>query len=211
MRSDNVFALIYSDYRRYCCTDGATGTRRLGILLLTQGLWASTVYRLSHATAKIEPAVIRRPLRVMFLFAEKAIEIITGIRLPGECEVGRGLYIGHFGPIILNGKAILGDNCNLSQGVTIGVAQRGAQAGVPRLGDRVFVGPNAVLFGNIEIGSDAAIGAGAVVTQSVGSGEVVAGNPAKHSSLSGSFELIQYDGMETDPKRLDALSKRPSR
>jgi serine O-acetyltransferase len=140
------------------------------------------------------------------------VEVFTGISLPAECEIGPGLYIGHFGPVILNADVRLGRNCNLSQGVTIGVGGRGARRGCPIIGDRVYVGANAVLIGRIEIGNDCAIGAGGVVTKSMPACAVVAGNPAGVVSRKGSFDFVQYDEMDSDSERLAAcaLSERLS-
>jgi serine O-acetyltransferase len=201
-----VWSLIRTDYRRH----RATGIRSLlGVVLLMQGFWASAVYRIAHRAAQVRQPVLRRGLRLFFLFIQKGCEIITGICLPDDCEVGAGLYIGHFGPIIVTTDAKIGDNCNLSQGVTIGRTQaRGGFAGYPVIGNRVYVGPNAVIVGDLTIGDDAAIGAGAVVTKSVPPRAVMAGNPARIVSYQGSFEFVVYDGMETAPERVAALAAR---
>lgn len=205
---NGIFQLIQSDYQRYYAT-GRGETHLLIIVLLTQGLWASTAYRVAHAIRLVRnKSIIYRLADIIFVFIQKWIEIITSIEFPADCEIGPGLYIGHFGHLIINGRAKLGSNCNLSQGVTIGVAQRGSRQGVPVIGNRVYIGPNAIVVGGIEIGHDVAIGAGAVVTQSVPPLAVVAGNPAKIISYQGSFEMVCYSGMETDLARLAALEKR---
>jgi serine acetyltransferase len=132
---------------------------------------------------------------IIFVFIQKWIEIITSIELPADCEIGPGLYIGHFGPLIINGRTKLGRNCNLSQGVTIGTVQRGERQGVPVIGDGVYIGPNAILIGGIEIGHDVAIGAGSVVTNSIPPLAVVAGDlPGSYHD--GSFEMVCYSGMK---------------
>jgi serine O-acetyltransferase len=82
---------------------------------------------------------------------------------------------------------------------------------VPTLADRVYVGPGAVIFGPVEIGQDAAIGANAVVTKSVPPRAVVAGAPARVVNRKGSFLYVQYLGMETDPDRLRSLRERDER
>lgn len=207
MNLKEIFSLIYSDYRRYRATGRGQGNP-LAIIFLTQGFWASTVYRLSHAVTQIKPFLIRRPLRILFFILEKIIEILTGIRIPGECKIGKGLYIGHFGLLIVNDQAVLGENCNLSQGVTIGVSRRGDKAGVSVIGDRVYIGANAVLFGDIHIGSDSAIGAGAVVNESCEDRSVIAGNPARLLSRKGSFEYIRFDDMENHPERAASIAMR---
>ncbi|MBC7607943.1 MAG: serine acetyltransferase, partial [Burkholderiales bacterium] len=88
--------------------------------------------------------------------------------------IGKGLYIGHFGGIVIHGDAEIGEYCNLSQGMTIGVLVRGNKVGIPKMGDRVFIGPGAVILGGIIIGNDVLIGANAIVTFDVADRSVVA-------------------------------------
>src|SRR5947209_7560495 len=81
---------IYLDYRRYKLT-GDSAAR-------AQGFWASCVYRLSRAAVYgARPRFLRAPLRVVALIAQKLTEVLTGISIPADCEIGEGLYIGHFG------------------------------------------------------------------------------------------------------------------
>jgi serine O-acetyltransferase len=186
---------------------------RAAVILLNQGLWASAVYRFFYPLVRARAGWARRIAHVASVFAVKAIEVVAGISLPPEAEVEGGLYIGHFGHVVVNARARIGRNCNLSPGVVIGSGGRGAtdgrpREGVPVLGDRVYVGPGAVLFGPIEIGDDAAIGANAVVTKSVPERGVVAGVPARVTGNRGSFLYVQYLGMENDADRLRSLRAR---
>ena len=82
-----------------------------------------------------------------------------GISIPHVTQIGSGFYIGHFGGIVVHEDCKIGKNCNISQGVTIGQANRGERAGCPVIGDNVYIGPGAKIFGAITIGSDVAIGA----------------------------------------------------
>ena len=109
-----------------------------------------------------------------------------GIQIPAGTKIGKGFYIGHFGCIVVNPDAVIGDNVNISQGVTIGQTNRGPRKGTPRIGNNVYIGPGAKIIGNIAIGNDAAIGANAVVTHDVPDNAVVAGVPAKIISMTGS-------------------------
>ena len=207
---NSVLQLIRSDYDRYNVT-GEGKAHPLAIILLTQGLWASAVYRAAHAIRLVrDESPFHRLADLVFIFIQKWIEIITSINLPADCEIGEGLYIGHFGPIIVNGKTRLGRNCNLSQGVTIGMVQRGERQGVPVIGDRVYIGPNAIIIGDVEVGHDVAIGAGAVVTRSAPPLAVMAGNPAKVLSHEGSVEMVRYKGMGEDKTRIAAMTARSS-
>jgi serine O-acetyltransferase len=188
---------IYLDYRRY----QATGDGWMRIVL-TQGFWASCVYRMSRAAVMgARPRFLRIPARVVAVLAQKLIEILTGICMPPKCEIGEGLYIGHYGAIIFPAHGRIGHNCSLSQNVTIGVAGKGEARGAPTIGNRVFIGSHSVVVGKITIGADAMICAGSVVTRSVPSRAVVMGNPARVVSYEGSFDHVLYDGMETDLDR----------
>jgi len=102
------------------------------------------------------------------------------------------LYIGHPGGIVVNSDSTIGANCNLSHNVTIGKASRGPRLGCPTIGDNVYVGTGAVIFGSITIGSRAAIGANSVVNKDVTAGTVVAGAPAKVVSSKGSWGYVRY-------------------
>jgi serine O-acetyltransferase len=109
-----------------------------------------------------------------------------GISISSKSKVGAGLYIGHFGGIVVNHGTVIGDNCNIQQGVTLGKANRGARAGAPVIGNNVFIGAGAKVIGRIHVGDGAAIGANAVVTRDVPPGAAVAGVPARVVSEQGS-------------------------
>lgn len=115
---------------------------------------------------------------------------LFGIDLPRATQIGKGFYIGHFSGIVISGKAIIGDNCNISQGVTIGVAGRGDKRGVPVIGNKVYIAPGAKVIGKITIGNNAVIGANAVVTHDVPDNAIVVGIPAKIISYNGSTDYI---------------------
>lgn len=141
-------------------------------------LWRHTLYRvaramLSHYTYKF------------------------GISIPFETSIGSGFYIGHFGGIVVNEKSVIGRDCNISHGVTLGEAQRGERRGCPVLGDRVYIGPGAKIVGAVRIGNDVAIGANCVVTKDVPDRGVVVGIPGRVISEEGSAGYVNrtdYDG-----------------
>ena len=60
-----------------------------------------------------------------------------------------------------------GENCNISHGVTLGIADRGKNEGGPTIGDNVYIGPGAKIIGNVTVGNYAAIGANAAVTKDI--------------------------------------------
>jgi serine O-acetyltransferase len=122
-----------------------------------------------------------------------------GIEISYRTEIGPGFYVGHFGGIVITSKARIGKNCNISQGVTIGGSNRGERKGAPTLGDGVYVGPGAKLFGNIKVGNNVAIGANCVVTKDVPDNAVIVGVPGKVISFNGARAYINNTGWETSP------------
>ncbi len=103
---------------------------------------------------------------------------IYGFQIPPSTSIGKGLYIGHRGTIVINGNATIGEFCNLSPGVTIGQTNRGGNKGAPTIGSRVWIGTNAVIVGKILVGNNVLIAPNAFVNISVPSNSLVMGNPA---------------------------------
>jgi serine O-acetyltransferase len=134
------------------------------------------------------------PLRYpLFLIAHNILEHCEykfGISIPFETRIGEGLYIGHFGGIVINEYAVIGKNCNLSHDVTIGQTNRGARKGCPVIGDNVYVGPGAKIIGGVTLGNHAAVGTNCVVTRDVPENGVVAGVPGRVISLRGSADYV---------------------
>lgn len=113
-----------------------------------------------------------------------------GISIPYTTKVGCGFYIGHFGNIVVNELSVIGNNCNISQGVTLGIKNRGQYQGCPRIGDNVYIGPGAKIIGAVNVGNNVAIGANCVVTKDVPDNAVVVGIPGKIISFNGSAGYI---------------------
>lgn len=179
--------MILSDYKKYKKYGGSF----LTVVFFTQGFWAIFQYRFANAVyRKIHIPVLRQLLLFLCLIWQKGIEMLTGISLPASATIGHSFYIGHFGGIILNSKTIIGNNCNISQGVTIGVSGIGEKRGVPVIGNNVYVGANAVVAGKITVGDNAVIGACSLVTTHVNANSVVMGVPATEVSLKGSEGYI---------------------
>ncbi|MCW4469570.1 serine acetyltransferase [Flavobacterium sp. MFBS3-15] len=99
-----------------------------------------------------------------------------GFQIGGK--IGAGFYIGHFGTIVISNLAVIGSNCNIAHGVTIGAARR-SKMGAPKIGSNVWMGANSVMVGNITIGDDVMIAPGAFVNFDVPDHSLVIGNPGK--------------------------------
>jgi serine O-acetyltransferase len=141
--------------------------------LLSQGFQALIVYRIFRWF--YERRVPTQPVR---FFVERFIEVTTGISIPAQAAIGKGLRIHHFGGIIIHSAAVIGESCTIYHGVTLG--DRGGWGGAPRVGNRVLIGAGAKLIGEIVIGDDCVIGANAVVHTSVPAGHTAVGVPAEH-------------------------------
>ena len=99
------------------------------------------------------------------------------IDIYGKCDIGPGLYLGHVCCITINADTVIGKNCNIHKGVTIGQENRGSRKGVPTIGDSVWIGVNATVVGKITIGDDVLIAPNSYVNCDVPSHSIVFGNP----------------------------------
>ncbi|WP_342602411.1 DapH/DapD/GlmU-related protein [Peribacillus sp. FSL E2-0159] len=103
---------------------------------------------------------------------------------------GPGLKIPHNGSVIVNKKARIGKNCEIHSGVNIGVHK----GQVPKIGNNVYIGPGAKIFGGIKIGNNVAIGANSVVTKDIPDNVTVVGIPAKIISSNTETQVVKaYD------------------
>jgi serine O-acetyltransferase len=143
-----------------------------------QGLWTMWIYRFGRWRYSVKPALLRRPLSLLYKILRTLGHMLTGIEIPCETQIGRRLRIEHFGGIIVSGDSVLGDDVVLRQGVTIGLKHTGQRA-APVIGNRVDIGAGAKILGGVHIGDDAVIGANAVVLKDVPAGALAVGVPAR--------------------------------
>ena len=113
----------------------------------------------------------------LYKVAFKLVQIVTGIELPCEVDVGRNFVIDHFGGIIISGYARFGDNCRIRNGVCIGLS-RVSDPCAAVVGNNVDIGCGAKLIGRIMVGDNALIGANSVVTRDVPANSIAIGVPA---------------------------------
>lgn len=102
-----------------------------------------------------------------------------GIEIFTNMNIGKGLVIGHWGRIVINGDAVIGEQLMITHNVTIGRDIRGKRKGVPTIGNRVAIRTNSTVVGNITIGDDVLIAPNTFVNFDVPSHSIVIGNPAK--------------------------------
>ena len=110
-------------------------------------------------------------------------------------KVGKGLCIVHPYNITVSSQAVIGECCNLHKGVTIGRENRGQRQGAPVIGDKVWIGINATVVGNIKIGNDVMIAPNAFVNCDIPDHSIVVGNPCSIYRKENATEdyIIRYD------------------
>ena len=143
-----------------------------------QGFWVMTVYRFGRWRYGIKAPFIRKPFSFLYKITYKFIQIVTGIELPCEVELGKSFRIDHHSDIVISGYARFGDNCVIRNGVTVGLKTED-QPFAPRIGNNVNIGAGAKVLGDIEIGDDVDIGANGVVITDIPSNSIAVGIPAK--------------------------------
>ncbi|MEO8128594.1 MAG: serine acetyltransferase [Bryobacteraceae bacterium] len=143
-----------------------------------QGIWALAVYRFGRWRYGVRPAFLRVILSFFYKVLKVWSQILSGIDLPCEADIGHRLTIEHFGGIIISGDTVLGDDVTIRNGVTIGLRRKGVR-GAPVIGNRVDIGAGAKILGAIRIGDDVAIGANSVVLTDVPPNSIAVGAPAR--------------------------------
>lgn len=119
------------------------------------------------------------PLKLFYMLRLLRLSYKTQIQIPARTSIGAGLYIGHLGRVIIHPDAKLGKNINIGTGVTIGMENRGKRKGAPEISDNCWIGTNAVIVGNVKIGSDALIAPLTYVNFDVPDHSIVLGNPGR--------------------------------
>lgn len=178
-------AEIRRDIDAICERDPAARSRT-EVLLLYSGLHALILYRLSHALHQHKKYFAAR-------LVSQGARFLTGIEIHPGATIGEGLFIDHGSGVVIGETAIIGDNCTLYQGVTLGGTGKETGKRHPTLGDGVLVGAGAKLLGNFTVGDNAKIAAGAVVLGDVPADTTAVGIPARVVRRSGKRVQNEFD------------------
>lgn len=153
----------------------------LEVFLVYSGLHAVWASRLSH---RLWTAGLRFPARVI----SQLTRFLTGVEIHPGATIGRRFFIDHGMGVVIGETAVIGDDCMLYHGVTLGgKAPRHTPPGTkrhPTLGDGVTIGAGAKVLGDITIGEWSAVGANAVVTRNAPPHSLLVGVPAIPRPLS---------------------------
>ena len=144
----------------------------LEILLLYPGLKAIRMHRRANWFYKRKMYFLARAI------SQRASKK-TGIEIHPAATIGKKFFIDHGTGVVIGETAIIGDNCTLYQGVTLGGTGKETGKRHPTLGNNVMVGSGAKVLGPVEIGDNSRIASGAVVLKNIPANSTAVGVPAK--------------------------------
>ena len=142
------------------------------IIFTNQGVHALAMYRIAHL-------VNLYGHRFSAHLIGNIARFFTGIEIHPSACIGDGLFIDHGMGVVIGETAVIGRDCTIFHGVTLGGTGKERGKRHPTLSDRVFVGSGAKILGNIVIGNDVKIGANSVVLTDIPDGATAVGAPAK--------------------------------
>ncbi len=116
-------------------------------------------------------------IKIICRYLLRRIRLKYGIEIGLGTKIGKGFYLGHAFNITINPSAIIGNNVSIHKGVLIGGSNRGKKVGAPVIGNKVWIGCNAAIVGNVIIGDDVLIAPNTYINQDIPSHSVVLGNP----------------------------------
>lgn len=102
-----------------------------------------------------------------------------GVDINPAAKIGYGIMLDHATGFVMGETAVIGNDCSILQGVTLGGTGKADEDRHPKIGNRVLIGAGASVLGNIIIGDDAKVAANSVVLKPVSAKCTVAGVPAK--------------------------------
>jgi serine O-acetyltransferase len=173
----------------------------LQVVLTYPGFHARQMHRLAHALhvrgVPILPGLVALTNR-----------FITGVEIHPAAVIGEGLFIDHGMGIVIGETSVIGDDCHLTQGVTLGGTSNRREKRHPTLRNNVTVGAGAKIIGNVELGDHVRIGAGSVVLTNVPAYATVVGVPGKVVAFydPGNETTVRLPDPEWD--RIEELSRK---
>ena len=146
---------------------------KLEVITCYPGLHAIVVHRLAHRLWQADFFWLGR-------FISHLGRMLTGIEIHPGAQIGRRVFIDHGFGVVIGETAVIGDDCTIYQGVTLGGTRlyKGTKRH-PTLGRGVVVGAGAQVLGGFTVGDGARIGSNAVVVKPVPAGATAVGNPAR--------------------------------
>ncbi len=158
------------------------------VLTLYPGLHALLLYRIAHALHLSGKVYTARLI-------SQAARAATGIEIHPGAAIGKCLFIDHGSAVVIGETTVIGDNCTIYQGVTLGGTGKNVGKRHPTIGNNVMIGAGAKVLGPINIGDNAKIAAGAVVLKDVPANSTAVGIPARIVNRSVKTQRFDCDQM----------------
>lgn len=150
----------------------------LEVVLTYSGLHAVWAHRIAHA-------LFRNKLFFLARVVSQVSRFFTGIEIHPGAKIGRRFFIDHGMGVVIGETCVIGDDCILFQGVTLGGTGKERGKRHPTLGNNVLVATGAKVLGSITLGDNSKVGAGSVVLKDVPPNATVVGIPGKVVILDG--------------------------
>lgn len=194
-----IFKDIWTDVKAVQERDPAA-RNPLEILLLYQGIHALIWHRIAHWFYQHKRFFIARLISQIARF-------FTLIEIHPGAQLGHGILIDHGAGVVIGETAVVGDNCTIFQGVTLGGV--GTQKGKrhPTLGKNVTVGAGAKILGSFEVGDNCKIAANAVLLKPLDNNVTAVGVPAKPVKVDG-VRIPKVSHREESKEQTEALLKK---
>src|SRR5690606_23018706 len=119
----------------------------------------------------------KSPLGIFYRIILRRYQIKYGFQISAKTQVDGGWYLGHWGTVVVTPHVKIGTNCQPAPGVTIGQTKPGDNAGVPQIGNHVWIGSNAVIVGGITIGNNVLLAPHSFVNHNIEDDSIVFGHP----------------------------------
>ena len=144
----------------------------LQILLFNNSVKIMFWYRVAHFLYIIK-------LKYLAYLIMNSVKRRTGAEVHPACTIGKFLLIDHGVGVVIGETSIIGNNCTIYQGVTLGGTGKEQGKRHPTIGDNVMIGAGAKILGNIYVGDNVKVGANAVVLENITSSNTVVGCKGK--------------------------------
>lgn len=157
------------------------------VLLLYPGVRAILSYRLAHK-------LHQKGHYFLADWISKRARKKTGIEIHPAAQIGKGLFIDHGMGVVIGETAIVGENCTLYQGVTLGGTGKDKGKRHPTIGNNVTIGSGAKVLGPFTVGDNSKIAANAVVLNEIPANSTCVGVPA---------HIVKRDNVKIAPAKID--------
>ena len=128
----------------------------------------------------IENWCYRHHLTIIAVLIRMFIRLVFSCDIPYRATIGKGTTFPHDAlGIVIHPDVVIGCNCKILHGVTLGGRGGKGRTGLPKVGNNVLIGCHAQVMGPVTIGDNAKIGAGSIVVSDVPADSTVVGNPAR--------------------------------